>query len=1192
MLTDDLLKRTSATLSTIKSNEIASKFAEKLFSEAFSIWNLENPMAQFENPTLLKALGYDNREIPIIPPIHPEDLRHLKLTAEETTRKLGDEFEVILRFTHFDQRVLEFRCTGSKISELEYLLHFDPFFERSERFEQLKNSNRRIQSLLPAVRDSYYILDPAYKLISYFQDPQKIPLFSEKTDITGKNILDLGFEPELKTRILDTINKAVSSRTRVSTTFVLKNGNKQSWFCLHVVVLIDDSDNLVEIACAIQDVSKQKKLEMELSQQTLLRQTLIDHIPGWVTCKDYDGKYLFVNETFVNHIGKPRNELIGTTDFNYEPNPELAKLYKAGDQNVIDTGIPSFTRVKDVMLSNGLKRSLDVTKIPIDILGIDKGAVIVIINDVTENERATAEHIRTKLMLEESNRVARIGSWELDLIEKRLFWSPITKLIHEVESEFEPDLETAFNFYPENEFRSKISDLLTDCIENGVSYDTELKILTAKGNERWVRTVGSSRIQNGKCIAIFGSFQDIDLKKREEERLKLLESVVTNTKDTVLIWSAFPISETGDSKPEIIFVNKAFCDTTGYTMDEAVGSGMPFLWGTTTNHELIQEIADKVARLEVCEYELNYFKKNGEESWMSFTMVPVPDSQGLVTHWVLVGRDINESRNAGIELKLAKESLSEKTEILSAISKLAEKLLNSDEINHALNESFELIGRSAKVDRVSYFEINSSSNLLSQKAEWTIEGIETTIEDTRLRQLPATVFSREFDLLLKNKVVQFHTDKVVDSDFREILNSHSVRSFLAFPLFVKNRLVGLIGFDDCHRERHWTDLEIEMYSSLVTNVSNAIERVETEGRIKESESNFRQITETLDAVFWLHDSLNNKYVYMSPACKKVFGVDPKYFYDGNSFNTEFVIDGIDNDFYKQWKDSADQNVSSAEYKINRSDGEIRWIKETGFAIRDEDGICIRTSGFSTDITDEIHKRDQLQHLLNVTGNLNKRLLNFAHIVSHNIRSHSSNLSMLVDFINKSKNETEQLEYVQMLGQSTQKLSETIDNLNEIVKIQNSFRDERTSVNLREEFEKTTAVLSSSILDTKTIIENLIPPEIFVNVIPSYLESIFLNLLTNSIKYRSIERVTTIEVSTQLTQDFIVVKFSDNGIGINLDMHRHKIFGMYKTFHGNIDARGIGLFMTKNQIEVMGGKIEVESQINVGTTFTISFKRNG
>jgi len=107
--------------------------------------------------------------------------------------------------------------------------------------------------------------------------------------------------------------------------------------------------------------------------------------------------------------------------------------------------------------------------------------------------------------------------------------------------------------------------------------------------------------------------------------------------------------------------------------------------------------------------------------------------------------------------------------------------------------------------------------------------------------------------------------------------------------------------------------------------------------------------------------------------------------------------------------------------------------------------------------------------------------------------------------------------------------------------------------------------------------------------PAYLESILLNFISNAIKYSHPERVPILEISAIEEKDQLILIFSDNGIGIDLQRNRDKLFGMYKTFENNPDARGIGLFITKNQIDAMGGRVDVESELGEGTKFSIHFK---
>lgn len=147
---------------------------------------------------------------------------------------------------------------------------------------------------------------------------------------------------------------------------------------------------------------------------------------------------------------------------------------------------------------------------------------------------------------------------------------------------------------------------------------------------------------------------------------------------------------------------------------------------------------------------------------------------------------------------------------------------------------------------------------------------------------------------------------------------------------------------------------------------------------------------------------------------------------------------------------------------------------------------------------------------------------------------------------------------------------------------------KEKLNLDSYLNKVLAILGEEINSNKVKIYKKIPKDYSIPFNPSYLESILLNFTTNAIKYSHPDRIPEIYYDLEKENDKFVLKIKDNGLGIDLDRHGEKLFGMYKTFHNNPDARGIVLFITKNQIESMGGKVEVESKKNIGTTFKIFF----
>ena len=136
-------------------------------------------------------------------------------------------------------------------------------------------------------------------------------------------------------------------------------------------------------------------------------------------------------------------------------------------------------------------------------------------------------------------------------------------------------------------------------------------------------------------------------------------------------------------------------------------------------------------------------------------------------------------------------------------------------------------------------------------------------------------------------------------------------------------------------------------------------------------------------------------------------------------------------------------------------------------------------------------------------------------------------------------------------------------------------------------------ISNSIESKNVIIESdfsLAPTVKFSGI---YLESIFLNLMTNAIKYAHPSRNPIMKITTsQLPDNKVILIFSDNGLGMNMNRIKGRIFGLYQRFHNNADSKGLGLYLIHTQVTALGGTIDVESIENQGTTFTIIFKNAG
>ena len=518
------------------------------------------------------------------------------------------------------------------------------------------------------------------------------------------------------------------------------------------------------------------------------------------------------------------------------------------------------------------------------------GGLLMFTADITDQKNRDFEKQRMEEILDKTNEVARIGTWEVDLITNQVKWSRITREIHEVDADYEPDLKSGINFYKVGESRMKIREAVDNAINHHKTFDLELQIVTAKGNIIWVRTIGQAKFENNVSKLLYGVFQDIN---------------------------------------EVV----------------------------TTRQQL-----DKLNE------ELNTLLNAGHVSIIG------TDINGIITHF-----------NRGAE--------------------------------HLLQYSAaEMIGIHTPGKIHLTKEVENRGKELSDTLGKVIEGFEVFI----------AIAKQEF-----------------------------------------------------FESREWTYIRK----------------------------------------------------------------------DGTIFPVQLVVTPIKN-----------------------LQGDI-----TGYL------------GVATDISERKKAETELQTVLEITKDQNERLKNFAHIVSHNLRSHSGNIDMILDLFILETPAAAENEYISLLKKSSKNLKETISNLNEVVLMNVASHIQLIPINLYHVIQAAINNVSQLLQQTSLSVKNNLKETDLILGMPAYIDSIVLNFITNGIKYRSTNRKSKIILSADYEDEYLILKIEDNGIGIDLAKHGSKLFGMYKTFHGNEDARGIGLFITKNQVLTMGGKIEVESQVDEGTTFKIFFK---
>ncbi len=366
----------------------------------------------------------------------------------------------------------------------------------------------------------------------------------------------------------------------------------------------------------------------------------------------------------------------------------------------------------------------------------------------------------------------------------------------------------------------------------------------------------------------------------------------------------------------------------------------------------------------------------------------------------------------------------------------------------------------------------------------------------------------------------------------------------------------------------------------------------------------KQVAKELDKQKSFYENILNKI----PTDIAVFDPDHRYlfvnpFAIGNEELRKYIIGKDDFEYarYRNRDDSVPRKRREQFLEVKATGKEIRWedtiVNPSGqpithlrrlFPVYDSNGELTMLIGFGIDITERKILEEKQSVLVKQLSAQNTQLLDFCNIVSHNLRGPLINMSMLVSFIEESNDPEEIKLLVSKLSPVIESLNTTFNELVESIQVRQNLEIESETVVLRDTLQRALDGLEMEIERSGAEITVEMDNAPTVNFPPKYLNSIFHNLISNALKYRSPDRPLKIEIKTRKNAGSVLLTVKDNGLGLDLEKHKDSVFKIGKVFHKHPNAKGLGLYMTKAQVEAMGGKIWVESAPDKGAIFYIVF----
>jgi len=425
---------------------------------------------------------------------------------------------------------------------------------------------------------------------------------------------------------------------------------------------IAESDCVILIG---RDITEQK-LQEELVQNTEHKfKAFYENSQGLMYMHDLNGKLFSVNNACAQSLGYSIDELLNLTLFDIIAphrhdaiNAYLKYIAIHGQANNFTYTLHRSGAERIWMYKNVVEKNHD-------------GSVYVIGNalDITERHNLETEYKRLNDRLEQTNSIALIGSWEADIVNNKFTWSKITRQIHGVNNNFIPDFDNCIEFYKEGKDRDKIITCMKDAIDNGKSWDEELQIINLKGDHLWIRVVGDVHFENGKCAAIFGTFQDITSRKVAELEIAASRNLLQN-----VLQAASEVSIISTNADGIITVfNNGAEKLSGYSASEVIGIHSP---------AIIHRVDEVVARgkelsaqhnIEISGFrvfvhnpelmgaeqrEWTYVRKDGTEFIVSLVVTAIRKEDGEILGYLGIATDISERKKAEQDLIEQKAKLS------------------------------------------------------------------------------------------------------------------------------------------------------------------------------------------------------------------------------------------------------------------------------------------------------------------------------------------------------------------------------------------------------------------------------------------------------------------------------------------------------------------------------------------------------
>jgi PAS domain S-box-containing protein len=799
----------------------------------------------------------------------------------------------------------------------------------------------------------------------------------------------------------------------------------------------------------------------------------------------------------------------------------------------------------------------------------EEGLVFIFGHDITEL-------VSLQTLLDNASKLSRMGSWEIDLVNNKLYLSPTTKEIYELPQESSPSVEDLKQYYDENT-QSIVRNAIAQAEKDGSSWDYQIKIKLHGGRGLWVRSIGKPEFSKGKCVRISGSLQDIHKQKISEIELaknnQLLEIIskviekfllVENWKDA--IEDVFKLTSETVQIDKIIFYQS---NEVGGNGKESVTNIMEWNLGQeldltgrypskTLHLNDFPEIIDVLKRGEVfivhtselpdCNLK-KYFEDGGVYSNISIPITIKGSFQGFLSF-----KSCHSERN-WTESEIS---------FLQSISSNLSSAIQRTNSQKALLKSFREKNVILESIGEAFFALDNDFKVLY----WN-QRSEEIIDISKERALGNIIW----EVIPNIKFSKFAAQLTL------AIQKHENRSFEMFS----------------ERRKIWLNVNIypseEGVSVFVKDITQ--EKLISE-KIQLSNERFEKIAEATNDAIWDYDIENNK-VFRGVGFKNLFGYDVKDI-SSDVLGLKEMIHPEDRDRISvKFEEFLQSDVLTnwfEEYRLLCKEGHYAFVIDRAIFIRNKSKKVTRVVGAITDITYRKEYEESLQamneqmaqHAIELERS-NQELEQFAYVASHDLQEPLRMVSNFMGLLERKYNDKldeKAHQYIGFAVDGAMRMRQIILDLLEFSRI-GKHEDKLKILNIEQIVDEVCVLLKKRIKESNGMVKFHHLPRVVSYKTPLF--QVFYNLIGNALKYRSENEIPVIEIKCAEIDGFWQFSVEDNGIGID-PTHHERIFTIFKRLHGKgkYEGTGMGLAIVKKIIDNLGGKVWVDSVKDKGAKF--------